>query len=161
MGKNENELAARVKSWLEKEGILKDEVENEKAEFHFIVNFPRGSKYISEVIKPKDRDYIIVGSSIQLAEEHYKALHSLPKAEKEALLWQWRFDLLFRDAEFRMVPSAQELKGLEFTRSLYEEEVTRVTLIGALREIFKCKLYIIWRVAQLMGRVESEGQIYR
>ncbi len=157
----ENDLKAKVKDWLEKEGIFKEEVENEKAEFHFLVQFPKGSRYISEVIKPRDRDYIIVGSSIQLADEHYKALHSMPKAEKEALLWQWRFDLLFRDAEFRMVPSAQELKGLEFTRSIYEEEVTRSTLIGALREIFKCKLYIIWRVAQLMGRGESEGQIYR
>jgi|Deesub1362A_J573_1020465.scaffolds.fasta_scaffold01000_5 hypothetical protein len=161
MGENKNELAEKVKGWLEKEGILKDEVENEKAEFHFLAQFPRGSKYISEVIKPKDRDYIIVGSSIQLAEEHYKALHSLPKAEKNALLWQWRFDLLFRDAEFRMVPSAQELKGVEFTKALYVEDVNRSALINALREIFKCKLYIVWRVAQLMGREESEGQIYR
>ena len=160
MGKNE--LAEKVKGWLEKEGIFKEEIDNEKAEFHFLVQFPKGSNYISEVIKPKDRDYLIIGSSIQLAEEHYRALHSLPKAEMNALLWQWRFDLLFRDAEFRMVPSAQELKGMEFTRSLYEEDLSRTTLINALREIFKCKLYIVWRVAQMMGREEStEGQIYR
>ncbi|WP_456474489.1 DUF2299 domain-containing protein [Candidatus Pyrohabitans sp.] len=160
MGKNE--LAEKVKGWLEKEGIFKEEIDNENAEFHFLVQFPKGSNYISEVIKPKDRDYLIIGSSIQLAEEHYRALHSLPKTEMNALLWQWRFDLLFRDAEFRMVPSAQELKGMEFTRSLYEEDLSKSMLINALREIFKCKLYIVWRVAQMMGREEStEGQIYR
>ncbi len=157
----EKGLAEKVRVWLEKEGILKEEIETEKSEFHFIVNFPAGSNYISEVIKPRERDYLIVGSSIQLAEEHYRVLHSLPKAEKEALLWQWRFDLLFRNAEFRMVPNARELKGVEFTRSIYLEDLTRTSLVEALREIFKCKLYIIWRVAQLMGRSESEGQIYR
>lgn len=161
MAEDKSELKEKVKGWLEKEGILKEEVENEKAEFHFIVNFPRGSTYISEVIKPKERDYLIVGSTIKLADEHYKALHSLPKAEKEAMLWQWRFDLLFRDAEFRMVPSAKELQGLEFTMTIYEEELSRVALMKALREIFKCKLYVIWRVAQMMGRIESEGEIYR
>ncbi|NOZ59513.1 MAG: DUF2299 domain-containing protein [Euryarchaeota archaeon] len=157
----EKQLADKVRGWLQGEGIFREEVETEKTDFHFIVNFPAGSNYVSEVIKPKEREYLIVGTSIQLADEHYKALHSLPKAEKEALLWQWRFDLLFRNAEFRMVPSARELRGVEFTRSIYLEDLSRTALMDALRELFKCKLYVIWRVAQLMGRSESEGAIYR
>ena len=135
-----------VKSWLAEEGILKAEVPDENAEWHFLVEFPLNSKQMCDVIKLKDRDLVLVVSGIVLSEDHYKALHSLPTEKKRALIHKWKMDLLFRNAEFRMIPDAENVKQIEFQVPLYLEELTKSELMRALRDVFKCKLYIIWSV---------------
>jgi hypothetical protein len=135
-----------VKEWLAEEGILKADVPDERAVFHYIVEFPPGSNQVSDVVKPVDKDFIVVVSGIVLAENHYRALHSLPPEKKKKMIHRWKMDLLFREAEFRMVPDAENVQRVEFSIPIYEDELTKSKLMGALREIFKCKLYIIWNV---------------
>ncbi|ADB58695.1 DUF2299 domain-containing protein [Archaeoglobus profundus] len=135
-----------VKSWLVEEGILKAEVPDENAEWHFLVEFPPNSKQMCDVIKLKHKDIVLVVSGIVLSDDHYKALHSLPEEKKRALIHRWKIDLLFRNAEFRMIPDAENVKQIEFQVPLYLEELTKSELMKALREVFKCKLYIIWSV---------------
>jgi hypothetical protein len=101
---------------------------------------------MSDIVKLKGRDVVLVVSGVVLSDEHYKALHSLPREKKRALIHKWKMDLLFRNAEFRMIPNAENVKQIEFQVPLYLEELTKSELIKALREIFKCKLYIIWSV---------------
>ncbi len=135
-----------VKGWLMEEGILKAEVPDDNAEWHFLVEFPQSSNQMNDVLKLKDRDIVLVVSGIVLSEEHYKALHSLPTDKKRALIHRWKMDLLFRSAEFRMIPNAENVRQIEFQVPIYVEELTKPELMRALREIFKCKLYIIWSV---------------
>ncbi len=135
-----------VKGWLIEEGILKAEVPDENAEWHFLVEFPQNSKQMNDILKLRGRDVVIVVSGVVLSEEHYKALHSLPIEKKRALIHKWKIDLLFRNAEFRMIPNAENIKQIEFQVPIYLEELTKPELMRALREIFKCKLYIIWNV---------------
>ncbi len=155
------DIKDKVKGWLEKEGIFKEEVEDERADFHFVVEYPRGSGQSCEVIKLKDKDNIILGSRIVISEQHFKALHSLPSNQKENLLWQIRYDLLFREPEFRMIPNAKEFKAMEFTKIIYGEELTFPLLMNNLREIFRCKLYIIWRMAQLISGTDEAPELYQ
>ncbi len=149
-----------VKKWLAEEGILKAEIPDENAEWHYIVEFPSGSNQISDVIKIKDRDLIIVASAIVLSEKHYKALHSLPKEKKKNLIFKWKMDLLFRNAEFRMIPDAENLQRIDFQIPIYLEELNKPKLMNALREIFKCKLYIIWSVSHEFERTEHINSMY-
>jgi len=140
------DLREVIKTWLAEEGILKADVPDERAAFHYVVEFPPGSNQVSDVVKPVDKDFVVVVSGIVLAESHYRALHSLPPEKKKNLIHRWKMDLLFREAEFRMVPDADSLQRVEFSIPIYREELTKSRLMGALREIFKCKLYIIWNV---------------
>jgi hypothetical protein len=61
-------------------------------------------------------------------------------------------DLLFRKAEFRMLPNAENLQRIDFSIPVYIEELTKPKLFEALREIFKCKLYIIWNLQHEFDR---------
>ena len=156
-----SETGERVKEWLERDGILQEAVEDDRLDFHYVVNFPKGTSYTSEILKGKEDDRIIVASSIRLSDRHYQALRSLPERERRAVIWQWRFELLFRDADFRMLPSVDDVRVFEFSRVIYEDELTRGKLAEALREIFKCKLYVTWRAAQLSEAGGEEARIYR
>ncbi len=149
-----------VKRWLIEEGIFKSEVSDENADWHYVVEFPVNSGHISDIIKLKGRDLVVVVSGIILAEKHYKALHSLPPERKKKLIFKWKMDLLFRKTEFRMLPDAENLRQIEFQIPLYLEELTKPKLMEALREIFKCKLYIIWSVKYEFESVDSKDLMY-
>ena len=146
-----------VKSWLIEEGIFKSEVPDENADWHYVVEFPIGSGQVSDIIKVKGKDIVVVVSGIILADEHYRALHSLPPEKKKKLIFKWKMDLLFRKAEFRMLPDAENLRQIEFQIPIYLEELSKPKLMEALREIFKCKLYVIWSVNHEFERAGKEG----
>jgi hypothetical protein len=149
-----------VRDWLIQEGILKAEVPDENAEWHFVVEFPPNSGQVSDVVKVKDRDLVLVVSGIVLSEKHYKALHSLPKEKKRNIIFRWKMDLLFRKAEFRMIPDAENVRQIEFQVPIYVEELTKPVLMDALREVFRCKLYIIWYVNHEFKDVKDMDTMY-
>ncbi|HIP25757.1 MAG TPA: DUF2299 domain-containing protein [Archaeoglobus profundus] len=153
-------MREKVKHWLIEEGIFKTEVPDDNADWHFVVEFPSGSNQISDIIKLKGRDLVVVVSGIILAEHHYKALHSLPKEKKRNLIFKWKMDLLFRKAEFRMLPDAENIRQIEFQVPIYVEELTKPKLMEALREIFKCKLYIIWSVNHEFEKTTDKDLMY-
>ena len=146
----------KVKQWLMEEGILKAEVPDENAEWHYVVEFPPGSNQISDVVKPAGKDFILVISGLVLSEKHYKALHSLPHDKKKNLIHKWKMDLLFRKAEFRMLPNAESLQRIDFTIPIYLEDLRKSVLFDALREIFRCKLYVIWN---LQHEFDKKGDV--
>ncbi len=153
-------MQENVKRWLIEEGIFKSEIPDENADWHYVVEFPANSGQISDIIKLKGRDIIVVVSGVILAEHHYKALHSLPKEKKKKLIFKWKMDLLFRKAEFRMLPDAENIRQVEFQIPIYLEELTKPKLMEALREIFKCKLYIIWNVNHEFEKTEDKDLMY-
>ena len=150
----------QVKRWLVEEGIFKSEVPDENADWHFVVEFPAESGQISDIIKIRGRDLVLVVSGVILADEHYRALHSLPPEKKRRIIFKWKMDLLFRKAEFRMIPDADNIRQIEFQIPIYLEELTKPKLMEALREIFKCKLYIIWSVNYEFEKPEGKDMMY-
>ncbi len=150
----------KIKQWLIEEGILKAEIPDERAEWHYVVEFPQNSNQVSDVLKPIDKDVVIVISGIVLSENHYKALHSLSYEKKRNLIFKWKMDLLFREAEFRMIPNDEMLQRIEFSAIIYPDELKKSVLIKALREIFRCKLYIIWNVRHEFDKTNSIDSMY-
>ncbi len=145
-----------LKEWLIEEGIFRKEIEDEKSEFRYLVEFPSGSGQVCEVLKPKGKDFVLVVGGIVLAEKHYKALHSMDRRKKMELIHKWKMDLLFREVEFRMIPDAENLERIEFQGVIYDEELTKPKLMRMLREVFRCKLYIIWNAKYELERDELE-----
>jgi|Deesub1362B_J571_1020462.scaffolds.fasta_scaffold00281_24 hypothetical protein len=139
-------LAEKVKQWLNEEGIFRRKVDDEKAEWHYLVEFPANSKQMTDILKPLKKDVVLVLSGIALSEKHYRALSSLPKKKKNSLIHRWKMDLLFRKAEFRIHPGSGDLQRIDFSVPIYTEEVRKSALMEALREVFRCKIYIIWNL---------------
>ncbi len=149
-----------VKNWLVEEGIFKSELPDEVAEWHYVVEFPPDSRQVTDIIKPKGKNIVLIISGLVLAENHYRALHSLPADKKRNLIHKWKMDLLFRKAEFRMMPDAENVQRIDFSIPIYLEELTKPKLFEALREIFKCKLYVIWNLHHEFDRKGDVDAMY-
>jgi len=79
-----DETMRKVLNWLTEEGIYRDKVSDDKANYHFKTEFPSESKRFIGIIQPKDRDdLILIISSVTLTKEHHDGLNLKPKKEKE------------------------------------------------------------------------------
>ena len=149
------EIRDKVKSWLVQEGLFKEELSAEHFHFQIAAEFPAKSGRHLSVIQPKGHeDVVVVFSRIRLAEGHQKALAALPVKERERLIWQMRYDLLFQDCSFEIEPGGGDLQSIRFTREIYYDGLTKNELMQAIRNNFKCELYVVWKFQEIFG----EGQ---
>jgi hypothetical protein len=145
----------KIKSWLVQEGLFKEELSSENLYFQLAAEFPAKSGRHLSIIQPRDHeDMIVVFSRIRLADSHQKALSAMPPKDREHLLWKMRYDLLFQDASFEIEPGGGDLQSIRFTREIYYDGLTKNMLMQAVRENFKCELYVVWKFQEIFG----EGQ---
>ena len=145
----------KIKTWLVLEGLFKEELQAENLYFQIAAEFPAKSGRHLSIIQPKDHeDMIVVFSRIRLADSHQKALSAMPPKERERLIWQMRYDLLFQDPSFEMEPGGGDLRSIRFTREIYYDGLTKNKLMEVIRENFKCELYVVWKFQEIFG----EGQ---
>jgi hypothetical protein len=149
------DVQEKVKTWLVQEGLFKAEDQPENLHFQIAAEFPAKSGRHLSIIQPKSHeDMIVVFSRIRLADSHQRALLAMPPKEKERLLWQMRYDLLFQDSSFEIEPGGGDLQSIRFTREIYYDGLTKNELMQAIRINFKCELYVVWKFQEIFG----EGQ---
>jgi hypothetical protein len=148
----------RIIKWLTEEGLYKDRIQDENLHFHLAVEYPAHSGRHLSIIQPKNRDdMVVVLSRIMLAEVHKNALMVMQRKERLKLLWNMRYALLFQESSFEMQPGGESLEGIQFTREIYYDGLTKNKLMEAMRENFKCELYVVWKFQEIFGdRTGSE-----
>ena len=62
-----------------------------------------------------------------------------------------RFELLFRNSDFNMIPNAEDPQTIQFIRPLHFEGLTKNVLMDAIREDYKCHLFVVWTMQRLFG----------
>ncbi len=142
----------KIKTWLVQEGLFKAEDQPENLYFQIAAEFPAQSGRHLSIIQPKNHeDMIVVFSRIRLADAHQMALSAMPPKEKERLLWQMRYDLLFQDSSFEIEPAGSDMQSIRFTREIYYDGLTKNELMQAIRNNFKCELYVVWKFQEIFG----------
>jgi hypothetical protein len=145
----------KIKTWLVQEGLFKEEVQVENLYFQLAAEFPAQSGRHLSIIQPKNHeDLIVVFSRIRLADSHQKALSAMPSKDRERLIWQMRYDLLFQDFSFEIEPAGSDMQSIRFTQDIYYDGLTKNKLMEAIRDNFKCELYVVWKFQEIFG----EGQ---
>jgi hypothetical protein len=146
----------KIKTWLVQEGLFKEELEAENLYFQLGAEFPAKSGRHLSIIQPKNHeDMIVVFSRIRLADAHQKALAAMPPKGRERFLWQMRYDLLFQDSGFEIEPGGNDLQSIRFMREIYYDGLTKNKLMEAIRENFKCELYVVWKFQEIFGEEQT------
>jgi len=150
--KEVEETRDKIRAWLAQEALFKEELVEENLYFQLAAEYPAKSGRHLSVIQPKNHeDMIVVFSRIRLAEAHKRALSAMPPKERERLIWQMRYDLLFQDSSFEMESEGNDLQSIRFTREIYYDGLTKNKLMEAIRDNFKCELYVVWKFQEIFG----------
>jgi len=146
----------KIKAWLMEEGLFKEVRSEENLYYQIAAEFPAKSGRHLSIIQPKDHeDMIVVFSRIRLADAHHQALSAMPPKDRERLIWQMRYDLLFQDSSFEIEPGRGDMRSIRFMREIYYDGLNKNKLMEAVRENFKCELYVVWKFQEIFGEMQA------
>lgn len=139
-------IEENVEKWLLDEDVLREMKYDENADFHFIVEFPKEN--IMDVVKPKDKDCIILACATQVAPQHLDLMKSAdPKVNKEFLM-ELNFGMNQFLVDFELQVNQDILHQFVVTEQIFEDGLTKDMLFRTLKRIFKAKLHCIWLINQ-------------
>ncbi|MEN4018791.1 MAG: DUF2299 family protein [Methanobacterium sp.] len=153
MSKIEN----KVQKWLSDEGLFRQKVPDENANFHFIINYPEG--HILDVIQPKGKeDMVLIACATNVSPEHQTEIRKLKLEKKENFIWEFRFLLNSQFVDFQLQHPENILQSFLITDEIFEDGLSKDRLISSVKKIFRAKLQGIWKIQMEFGVYEEEAK---
>lgn len=154
-----NELKQKVYDWLAEEGMFRKEVDDPKAAFHFGINYPVGSPYHIEVVKPRDmKDGVLIVSILRVAPSHQTALAKLSPEKLKPLIHELKLRLLSRRPGFSVKDQEGVWDAVQFQIRLLNDSLSKTTLLEAIDDVFRSMLFVIWTFGHNFGVPRGQQQ---
>jgi hypothetical protein len=145
-------LEENVKQWLTDEDFLREVKYDENADFHYIVEFPKDN--IMDVVKPKDKDCIVVACATQVAPQHLDLMRRSDNKTQKSFIMELNFGLNSFLVDYELQVSQDILQQFVITDQIFEDGLTKNELIRTLKRIFKSKLHCIWLIDKKFGQLQ-------
>ena len=142
-----------VEKWLMDEDVLREMKYDENADFHFIVEFPKEN--IMDVVKPKDKDSIILACATQVAPQHVALMEAADMKTKKEFILDLNFGLNTFLVDFDLQVSNDILRQFVVTEQIFEDALTKDMLFRTLKRVFKAKLHCIWLIDKKFGSLSA------
>ena len=139
---NESNIKELIKEYLSQEGLLKENLLDPKIEFGFKFVFPPVPMgKIMFVIKPKNKNIIIITIGTQISEPHVNALNALENNKKLQFFLDLRKFFLLKDVYFRI--DLEEYRYEISDQMFVEKEgtITKNNFYNSVRKVFNCDAY--------------------
>lgn len=144
-------LEEQVKQWLTDEDFLREMKYDENADFHFIVEFPKDN--IMDVVKPKDKDCIVIACATQVAPQHLNLMNASDKKTQKDFIMELNFGLNQFLVDYELQIAQDILQQFVITEQIFEDGLNKNEFIRTLKRVFKSKLHCIWLIDQKFGNV--------
>ncbi len=139
-----NNIKDLIQDYLLDEGLLRNKISNDekKLEFGFQFVFPPGP--IAQnmvVIKPKNKDLIIISNPIQISPQQVEALNSLEDNRKIFFFMDIRKFFLVKDVFFRIDTQKfrYEISDQMFLKK--DGTISKNSFFKSIRKVFTCSAY--------------------
>lgn len=142
-----------VEKWLSEEDLLREMKYDENADFHFIIEYP--NENIMDVVKPKDKDCLIIACATQVAPEHINLMTSADMNTKKDFILDLNFGLNNYLVDFELQVAEDILRQFVVTDQIFEDGLTKNEFIRTLKRVFKAKLHCIWLIDKKFGTISN------
>ncbi len=141
-------VKAQILDYLLEEGILRKKLPSRpKIDFGFEIAYPpdpRGmnpNTKLMVIIKPKEKDYIIIQIATQISEPHVKALNSLPEEKKFSFFILLKKALLLRNLMYNI--DIRNYRYLISDQIFIEksDKISKNDLFKSIKNVFNIALY--------------------
>jgi hypothetical protein len=153
------EMKQRIYDWLAEEGMFRKDVDDPKAGFHFGINYPVGSPYHIEIVKPRGmKDGILIVSVLRVAPSHKTALAKLSPEKRKPLIHDLKLQLLNRRPGFSVKENDDVWDAVQFQIRVLDDNLTKTSLLEAIDEVFRSMLFVIWTFGHHFGIPADQQQ---
>ena len=146
-------IEENIKQWLTDEDFLREVKYDENADFHFIVEFPKEN--IMDVVKPKDKDSLIIACATQVAPQHKTLMENADINTKKEFILDLNFGLNTFLVDFELQVNNDILQQFVITEQIFEDALTKDMLYRTLKRVFKAKLHCIWLIDKKFGSLPA------
>ena len=144
----------QVRNWLLEEDIIREKIYDENANFHYLINFPNNNTM--DIINPKSKeDVLIIGCATEVSQEEQRIIKSSPKDINQEFIWKIRFSLNEMFLDFELEHPNDQLTRFIITEDIFEDGLTKHTLIKTIKKVFKGKLQCIWILGKTYGSIQN------
>lgn len=144
----------QVRNWLMEENLFREKIYDENANFHYIINFPNNNAM--DIINPKTKeDVLIIGCATEVSQEEKNIIKSSPKEMNQEFIWKIRFSLNEMFLDFELEHPNDQLTRFIITEDIFEDGLTKHTLIKTIKKVFKGKLQCIWILGKTYGSIQN------
>ena len=144
------DLEEKVRQWLTDEDLLREAKYDENADFHYIIEFPKEN--IMDVVKPTDKDCLIIACATQVAPQHMDLMRASDDITRKDFLMELNFGLNQFLVDFELQVAQDILQQFVVTEQLFEDGLNKNEFIRTIKRVFKSKLHCIWLIDQKFGR---------
>lgn len=142
MSTKENLTKRIIREYLLDEGLLRKKASDARFEFGFQFVYPPSTKaFPMSVVKPKEKDFIVISIGIQMSKQRIDALSSLKGNKKEEFFRDLKKFFILKNVFFGI--DAQNFR-YEISEQIFLKEsgkVSKNSFFRAIRTIFNCAAY--------------------
>ncbi len=148
MSSKESNIKQLIQDYLLDEGLLRGKIPDPKLNFGFRFIYPPGKDPLGRqigrnmvVIRPKNKNLIVVSLGVQISEPHIKALNSLENPKKLNFFMDLRKSFLLKDVFYRI-----DIKNhrFEITDQIFLNKdgfISKNSFYKSVRKVFNCAAY--------------------
>ena len=96
-----------------------------------------------DVVKPKEKDVIVIGCATQVAPEHISLMQNASPQEKNKFLFDISTNLNLFLVDYELKVDQDILQQYVVTDNIYEDGLTKDALFKTIKRVFKAKLHCI------------------
>lgn len=147
------DLEEKIRTWLMDEDALLEKKFDENADYHYIIEFPKEN--IMDVVKPKQKDAIVIACATQVSPEHLALMNSSTPENRRDFLFDLQFGLNSYLVDFDLNVNKDVLQHFVVTNTIYEDGLNKNEFMKTLNRIFKSKLFCIFLINKQFGNVNT------
>ncbi|MDR3062754.1 MAG: DUF2299 family protein [Methanobrevibacter sp.] len=144
----------QIQDWLVEEGIYKEKIHDEHANFHFIVNYPEDNVIDLVQVKSKE-DSIILGCGTMVSPEHQELIKNLPKSKQDKLIWEFKSTINKFLVDFQLEHPNNIMQLFVITDQIFFDGLNKNALIFNIKKIFKVKIQCMLLLEKYFGIVDE------
>ena len=148
-------LEEDVKEWLSEEDLLREVKFDENADFHYIIEFPNDN--IMDVVKPTDKDCIVIACATQVAPQHKDLMEASDANTRKEFIMEVNFGLNSFLVDYELQVADDILQQFVITDQIFEDGLSKNEMMKTLKRVFKSKLQCIWLINEKFGSLQPNS----
>ena len=143
---DQSALKNKIKRWLEIEDFAVSERAEEASDFHLVISNLHGKGTFADIVKLKNKDFVILGSALQNPKEFLQLLSTMPEKERSDFFNHVQRELLKFKVDHEFHPNKLMPERMIVRDTVYEEDITRTAFMQCLKRVKFASLFLLWSI---------------
>ena len=151
------DIEEKIRTWLMEEDALLEKKFDDNAEFHYIIEFPKEN--IMDVVKPREKNCVIIACATQVAQEHMNLMKSSTPENRREFILDLQFGINSYLVDFDLNINKDLLQQFVVTDTIFEDGLTKQEFMKTIKRVFKAKLHCIFLIDKRFGGISPKVNV--